>query len=143
MSNAGREPEPEPQIELRQIAAARNGDMWNIGWSVKNIGAHPLQILALLLPHSQFKSDESRITPAYDLKPRQEAEIQTLVRCDEPPGLVTENAFVIFQVVWLDERWRIFTRVRVTVDPDGKPQARTELITAQKVGFSKSNHNPY
>ena len=126
-----------PEIELEQISAERNRDTWNIAWSVKNTGPHPLRILALRLPHGQFKSEENRFDPGIDLKPGQATRFETLVRCDEPPGDVTENAFVIFQVIRRGEARRIFTRIRVVVSPDGRPLTSTELITTQKVGFSK------
>jgi hypothetical protein len=127
-----------PQISLEQLSVARDGvlERWNVGWNVRNTGLNPLRILAVRLPHGQFKSDEQRFDPAIDLKPGHERQFQTLVRCSEPPGLVTENAFVIFHVTSLDERWRIFVRIRVIVNSDGRPQAGTELITMQKVGFS-------
>jgi hypothetical protein len=71
-----------------------------------------------------------------ELAPGGAAEFQTVVHCDEAPGLVTENAFLIFNATWLHEEWRIFVRVRVIVDPKGEPESAAELITAQKVGFS-------
>jgi hypothetical protein len=128
-----------PEIELKQISAEHNGvaDGWVVAWILTNKGPDQLQILTVRLPHGQFKSEESRFDPAIDLNPGEETQFETLVRCDEPPGDVTENAFVIFHVIWLGEPWRIFTRIRVAVSPDGKPQTTTELITAQKVGFSK------
>jgi hypothetical protein len=137
MGDARSDSNSGPEIELEQISAERNRDTWNIAWSVKNAGPHPLRILAVRLPHGQFKSEENRFEPAIDLRPGAETRIQTSVRCDEPPGDVTENAFVIFHVIWQGEPWRIFIRIRVAVDPDGEPQTTTELITIQKVGFSR------
>ena len=126
-----------PEIELRQLSAERTGEggFWKIGWRVKNRGPGRLRIQALRLPHGQFKSDENRFNPEIDLKPGAETQFQTLVRCDEPPGDVTENAFVIFYVLWLEERWRVFARIRVVVSSAGKPQATTESITTQTIGF--------
>jgi hypothetical protein len=49
---------------------------------------------------------------------------------------VTENAFLIFHARWRGEEWRVFIRIRVFVVAQGEPQASTELITAQRVGFS-------
>ncbi len=138
MGDTGRDPDSEPHIQLRQIAAERNGDHWAIAWAVKNSGSHPLRIVTVRQPHGQFKAGEMSFDPAYDLKPGQETQFENSVRCDEPPGLITENAFVIFRVIWSGEPWRIFARVRVVIDPDGKPQAVTESITTQKVGFSKT-----
>lgn len=74
--------------------------------------------------------------PTLHLASGETAQFQTSVRCDEPPGLVTENAFVIFTVDWLATAWRIFVRIRVVVNPEGAPETTTELITTQKVGFS-------
>jgi hypothetical protein len=136
MSGTRLDHDSKPQIELEQISAERNRDTWNMAWCVKNTGPHPLRILAVRLPHAQFESEENRFEPAIDLTPGEETRIQTSVWCDEAPGDVTANAFVIFYVVWRGGPWRIFTRIRVAVNPDGTPQTRTELITTQKVGFS-------
>jgi hypothetical protein len=133
--------ETEPQIELRQLSAERTGPMgsWKVVWLLRNKGPRPLQIQAVRLPHGQFKSAENRFEPAVDLKPNEETQFQTLVRCDEPPGDVTENAFVIFYVTCLKEPWRVFVRIKVVVSSSGKPQTTTELITTQKAGFSRKD----
>jgi hypothetical protein len=109
---------------------------WNIAWRVENDGADPLKISAVRVPHGQFKAEERRFTPPLELGPGQNREFQTLVHCDEPTGLVTENAFVIFSVIWRGQAWRIFVRLRVVMIPEGKPETVIELITTQKVGFS-------
>jgi hypothetical protein len=103
---------------------------------VENRGAKRLQILAARLPHGQFKSEELLFAPPLELLPGQGDTFQVSVRCDGPTGPVTENAFVIFQAIWLRESWRIFARIRVVIDPDGRPTATTESITTQKIGFS-------
>jgi hypothetical protein len=127
----------EPQIVLTQVSAERHGVMegWRIDWLVENESANTLYILAVRLPHGQFKSDERRFDPAVELSAGERRQFQTLVHCDAPAGLVTENAFVIFSVNWLGEPWRVFVRLRVVMT-DGRPETATELITAQKVGFS-------
>ncbi len=88
------------------------------------------------MPHGQFKSGEVRFDPALLLPPGKSAEFTVSVCCHEPPGLVTENAFMIFYAVWLGEPCRIFARLRVNVSDAGQPAAVTESITAQRVGFS-------
>jgi hypothetical protein len=130
--------EQEPEIALRQVAVTRNGMMeyWSVVWEVENRGTKVLKILAARLPHGQFKSEEVRFDPSLDLAPKASERFQTSVRCNEPSGLVTENAFVIFHVNWSGESWRIFARVRIEVDDIGVPQAVTESISTQKVGFS-------
>ena len=128
----------EPQIVLTQVSAERHGVMerWNIDWLVENKSANTLHILAVRLHHGQFKSDERRFDPAIELTAGEGRQFQTFVHCNEPAGLVTENAFVIFSVNWLGEPWRIFVRLRLVMTSDGRPETATELITAQKVGFS-------
>ncbi len=138
MSGARLDCDSEPRIELEQVSARRNGELWTIAWSVKNSGSKPLRVLAARLPHGQFKSEENRFEPPLDLKPGEQRRIQTLVRCEERPGPVTDNAFVIFYVR-LNEPWRLFARISLTVGPEGKPRTKTESITAQQVGFSQSH----
>jgi hypothetical protein len=134
----GTQPDREPEIVLRQLFAQRDGESedWNIGWQVENRGAHPLRILAVRLPHGQFKSEEVRLQPALDLDSGTSASFATLVFCQEPPGLVTENAFAIFLVDWLGQTWRIFVRLRVSINSSGEPETAIELVTTQRVGFS-------
>jgi hypothetical protein len=129
----------EPQIVLTQLSAERHRvkDCWSIDWLIENRSADILQILAVRLPHGQFKSPEQRFEPAFELSAGERRQFQTFVQCDEPVGLVTENAFVIFSVTWLGGPWRVFVRLRVEMTSDGRPETATELITAQKVGFSK------
>ena len=128
-----------PRIAVTQVSAKRLAVIgsWSIGWLLENRGANSLTVGSVRLPHGQFKSDEQRFEPALILTPGTQVEFATSVRCSEPPGLVTENAFLIFNVVWLGERWRIFGRVRVIVTEDGRLETATESITMQKVGFSE------
>lgn len=141
MEDAGPDRAAEPDIELRQLSAVRNGqlDSWRVAWLLKNKGAHQLLLQAVRLPHGQFKSEERRFEPAVELRPNGERLFETLVQCDEPSGEVTENAFVIFYVISFEEPWRVFVRMRVVVDFEGKPQATTESVTSQKVGFSQKD----
>jgi len=127
-----------PQITLSQVSVEpeEGRGNWRILWRIANLNSHRLELRAVRLPHGQFKSAERRFEPVIHLAPKEHVEFQVLVSCDEPAGLVTENAFLIFQVVRLGEPWRIFARVRVTVNTSGTPVATTELITTQQVGFS-------
>jgi hypothetical protein len=130
--------ENSPQIVLTQVSAQRDRVLegWSIGWRIENLGEHPIYVSAVRLPHGQFKAAERRFDPAIGLAPGNKTELNILVKCDEPAGLVTENAFVILSVEWLGEQWRIFVRLRVVVTVDGSPETATELITTQRVGFS-------
>ena len=138
MAGAQSDRENLPQVALTQVSAKRNGvlECWSIGWEIENQGAYSLKILATRLPHGQFKSEEYRFESPLELAPGKKTEFTVSVRCNEPVGLVTENAFVIFHAIWLGEPWRIFVRIRVVVTDDGRPQTETESITTQKVGFS-------
>lgn len=129
--------ELEPEIELRQGATEPASTAhWHITWAVRNKGQSALEIDAVRLPHGQFKSEELRFQPALHLAPQASGWFETRVRCHEPAGLVTENAFVIFSAVWLGKPWRIFVRIRVAVTAAGTPETAPELITAQRIGFS-------
>jgi hypothetical protein len=132
------DPEAGPEIELAQAGAQSEGaaDLWKISWLIKNRGRDSVEVVAAHLPHGQFKSEEWHFEPALILAPGESEEFHVSVRCNEPMGLVTENAFVIFNVNWSDEPWRIFVRIRVTMNLDGRPETETEAITTQGVGFS-------
>jgi hypothetical protein len=128
-----------PEIAVRQVSAEASGsaELWKVAWLVKNRAPQPLRILELQLPHGQFKAEPSVFEPPVDLNPGGEKEFHTVVRCSEPAGLVTENAFLIFHVIWNAQPWRIFVRARVVAASDGMPRAEPESITTQSVGFSQ------
>jgi hypothetical protein len=127
-----------PKISLEQLSTDRNGapGYWRIEWRIENGSSQPIRVRSVRLPHGQFKSEEQRFDPPIDLKAGQQGQFQTRVHSHEPPGLITENAFMIFHVTWLDEPWRVFVRLRVTMTEERRPKTATELITSQKVGFS-------
>jgi hypothetical protein len=127
-----------PQIELTQTFVNPTGakGYWSVGWSLQNQGADSLRVLSVRVPHGQFRAEEHRFGPMLDLAPGQKTEFTISIGCHEPSGLVTENAFLIFHVVRLDEQWRIFVRIRVSAGNDGRPETKVESITTQRLGFS-------
>jgi len=127
-----------PQIELQQTSLLRDsaGECWRVGWQIANNGSAPLEVYSVKIPHGQFRSSEQCFAPAMVITPGGSTLIESLVHCDEPQGLVTENAFLIFEVHWRGEPWRVFVRIRVTVQARREPRAEVELISTQRVGFS-------
>ena len=127
-----------PSLELQQLSVEplEAAGHWRIRWRVANSTGGQLLLSRVGVPHGQFKGDEINFAPALVLGDREIMQFHGDVRCAEPPGLVTENAFLIFHVIWSAASWRIFARVSVVVDSDGKPHAKTESVTTQKVGFS-------
>ena len=138
MDGAAAEAESHPDIELEQVSLRRDAasERWNISWRIKNLTVHPMRMDSVVLPHGQFKAEKRRFEPALHLAGGENAAFHTAVRCEEPEGPVTENAFLIFQVQWLDRPWRVFVRVKVAVNSQREPHAAVELITTQQVGFS-------
>jgi len=130
-----------PAIDVEQVSVSASGviNVWAVEWTIANNGAGAIAILSARLPHGQFKSDEQHFDPPLKLNAGERVRFRALVYCHEPPGLVTENAFIIFHVVWLSESWRIFVRIRVVAHENGTPQTGVELITTQKVGFSAAH----
>jgi hypothetical protein len=127
-----------PRVRVGQ-ASRRAGavpDRWLVAWQVRNLGQHPLRLLAARLPHGRFRGEERELDPAPYLLPDGRTQLEFPVACGGPPGTVVENAFLIFRVLWRDEPWRIFARLRVVFDEQGGPQATTEVVTVQRVGFS-------
>jgi hypothetical protein len=130
---------PIISVEQMFLSASGTTDVWTVEWTIANKGARAITILSARLPHGQFKSAEQRFDPPLEIGEGGQVAFRALVHCHEPPGLVTENAFIIFQTVWCKEKWRIFVRIRVVVNENGEPQTAVELITTQKIGFSATN----
>src|SRR5215470_6320274 len=64
----------------------------------------------------------SRVDPPLRLAPGGSTLLELPVACNELPGSVVENAFVILRLLWLEQPWRAFVRLRVTVDNARTPQ---------------------
>lgn len=128
-----------PQVRVEQMSrhAGPASDRWRVVWQMQNLGQHPLQLLAARLPHGRFRSEEQELTSLPQLQPGESARLEFAVACSERPGTVVENAFIIVRVVWQEEPWRIFARLRVVFDEQGEPQTTTEVVTVQLVGFSE------
>jgi hypothetical protein len=129
-----------PRVSVEQAArrAGTASDRWFVTWDLRNLGQHPLQLLAARLPHSRFRSEERELGPLPSLLPGERARLEFPVACGGPPGTIVENAFLILRVLWREEPWRIFARLRVIFDEYGGPQATTEVVTVQRVGFSEA-----
>ncbi|MGH7846230.1 MAG: hypothetical protein ACREQW_13815 [Candidatus Binatia bacterium] len=129
----------EPRIDVQQISRRQDvkGGAWHLQWQIKNLAQQPLTIFAVRLPHGQFRSREQEFALPYRLSGNESAALEIEVVCSEAPGTVVENAFLILRVLWLNNPWRIFARLRVTFDSEGAPHAGAELITTQQTGFSE------
>ena len=127
-----------PAIEVAQTGAParRGGGQWDVAFDVRNAGGAPVELLERWLPHGQFRAEPAPLIGAALLPPGDVVRLDVTVAFDEAPGGRVENGFVILRVRWRGEEWRVLTRMSVTADSDGAPQASTDLTTAHPVGFS-------
>ncbi len=121
--------------QLSRLRAAGTGK-WLVAWRIHNLGEGTLKLLSGRLPHSLFRCDERKLEAVPALRPNESARLEFPVQCQEAPGTIVENAFLILSVLWREEPWRILVRLRVSVSREGAPETTTELITTQRVGFS-------
>ena len=127
-----------PEVAVEELRRSRETERgrWLFGWHIQNLTEQPIKFLAARCPHGQFRSTERVFDPPLQAASRRATTIEMSVRCDEPAGAVIENGFLILLVEWVNDRWRIFVRLRVTINQQGVPETATELITTQRVGFS-------
>jgi len=129
---------PQVLVEQASRRAGTAPGWWLVAWHIQNLGQQPLQLLATRLPHSRFRSEERELVPVPQLLPSERTRFEFPVACSGRPGTVVENAFLILRVLWLEEPWRVFARLRVVFDEQGGPQTTTEVVTVQRVGFSEA-----
>src|SRR5438045_56699 len=100
----------EPKISLRQISVRSEAEKcsWSITLRVENLSHHSLRLDAARFPHGQFKAGEQQFDSSLLLGNQEAAIFESTIKCEEPPGAIVENAFVIFTSVWKESRWRIF-----------------------------------
>jgi hypothetical protein len=127
---------PQVSVEPLPVSSGPRHGQWHAAWRVRNEGERPLELLAAWCPHGRFRAPRWDLTPPPRLLRGEGVEVQTLVACDEPPGTIVENAFVIFQTRWGGEPWRVLVRLEIRVDDQGVPENVVALITTQPIGFS-------
>jgi len=127
-----------PRIRVEQSGRARPDEegKWRFTWRIHNLEKEAIILRAALLPHGKFRSEPRTFEKGLVAGEGASISLEFSVLCQETPGSVVENAFLILQVDWRQSAWRIFTRFRVFFDKAAKPRTKTELITTQKVGSS-------
>jgi len=136
---AGTEPGdalPEIFVEQKNCESAGQGQ-WLVTWTIQNATAQPMRLESGWLPHGQFRGERTELDPSPTLDPGASTELTLLARCEEAPGSVVENAFIILTANWRNESWRILVRLTIRIVADGAPHAKTETMTIQPVGFSE------
>jgi hypothetical protein len=128
-----------PKVAVGELRRNREveSDRWLFAWRIQNLTQQPIKFLAARCPHGKFRSDERTFDPPLHAAVGNNTTIEMSVLCDEPAGTIVENAFLILLVEWLEASWRLFVRFRVTINEKGEPETATELITTQRVGFSR------
>ena len=136
MTQRQNESSPRLLIEAAYCRAGAVQGQWLAVWRVHNRGREPVVILSTWLPHDKFANPQQDIDPPVRLAPGGSTLLELPVACNELPGSVVENAFVILRLLWLGQLWRAFVRLRVTVDNSRTPQYICESVTVHPAGFS-------
>lgn len=127
-----------PQISAEQIARSARPDSqgWRIRWRIRNLGQEALEIRSIRLPHSRFRAEARDLIPAERLTPDASTVFELSVKCQEAPGTVVENAFLILHAQVREEPWLVFVRFRVEFDDQGGPLSVAESMSTQPLGPS-------
>ncbi len=128
-----------PQVKVQQISqvASPSPQQWVVTWNIQNAGDQPLQILSALCPHGRFRAGKVELSNFPVLMSGRSTALELPVTCDESPGIVVENTFLILQAEWRGQLWQILIRLTMTFDQQGAPNGHIELITTQPIGFSR------
>jgi hypothetical protein len=128
----------EPSIAVEQVEPSRreNSNRWFFRWRLRNKSNHAMRLSSVRAPHGKFKAEERKLLPPATIAAGDSFILDMAVTCEEPPGTIIENAFLILFVDWQENHWRLFVRLQITVNQQGNPAAATQSITVQRVGFS-------
>lgn len=138
MSGAEHPADPEaeePRVRVTQISCARCGEDWRVAWRIGNLTTSEMRLLDVRFPHGRFRSGLRELTDVR-VAPSASTDLEAVVACQGRDGEAVENTFLISTVEWRKVLWRILARMTVRFAPDGSPDAATELVTVQQVGFS-------
>lgn len=139
MSGAEHSADPEaeePRVRVTQISCARCGEDWRIAWRIGNLTTSEMRLRDVRFPHGRFRSGLRELADVR-VAPSASTDLETVVACHGTDGEVVENTFLISTLEWRKVLWRILARMTVRFAADGSPDAATELVTVQRVGFSE------
>jgi len=126
-----------PSLEVEWLSSdAANGD-WRVVWEVRNGGAEAITLDAAYAPHQRFRGAERPL--GTELAPGGRTSVELVVRV-QPSDDAAPNPFLALRVTRAGEAWLVLTRLAIT-DRDGRPEARTTRVTAQRSGFSRDTEN--
>jgi hypothetical protein len=133
MTPGSEETEPSVGVECVRVRPLGERGLWDISWRVRNLGTEPILLREAWLPHGRFRAPRVSYEPPRTIEAGEDVELSFGVAVDEPPGVEVENAFVILNVGWRGDPWRIFARIRVVVGPGGTPNPLTETYSQQRI----------
>jgi hypothetical protein len=127
-------PVEPPRIRIEISSCQREGahGPWLVTWSVHNDGTEPLRLEEAWIPHGRFRG-EGRLALDSVVQPGKSIALSLRVLSDEAPGTMVENAFLILRATAGGEAWRLFARMRVGFDADGRAAPVVESMTAQSL----------
>lgn len=111
------------EVEAGPCKPAEPAGAWHATWRLRSDA--PLEIMEAWLPHDHFHSPRRRFEPALGIR---DTVLEADVQCEDPPGSVIENAFLILRT----RAQRVFARLTIEVDDKGVPHQRCEAVTVQE-----------
>ena len=129
--------EPRILVGPTHVGPSPIGGQWRIRWRIENLDAKPIELRAAWLPHGRFRCPRQALVPPPRLAAGESAEIELTVAVAGASGEVVENAFLVLDVLRAGDAWQLFGRIRVVFGASGAPAPVIEVITAQRVGFSR------
>ena len=113
------------EVKAGPCSRTNEGGAWWALWRLRATD-EPLQVLEAWLPHDHFHRPRWRFNPPLVVE---DTVLEAEVSCEDRPGSVIENAFLILRT----PEQRFFARLTVVVDGDGVPHQRCESVTVQEV----------
>ena len=129
---------PSPRLLVESLSTLRRSDagLWLVSWRIQNREDSAVDVLSTWLPHDHFWSERRDFVTSLRLAPEGAVDLQVAVSCNDKPGTVVENAFLVLRLTHKEQMWRAFVRLRIAVDAAGVPQHTCEAVTVHEVGFS-------
>jgi hypothetical protein len=132
---AGGAAEQGPRVRVTTVGEAtpQEPHQWQVRWELVNETDQLLLISSAWLPHARFRSDPVDYDPPLAVEGGGRLRLQFNATVDGEGGPLVENGFILLRTTWEEERWRIFVRVRVTLDDAGRPLPSTQAIQTQLI----------
>jgi hypothetical protein len=127
-----------PALRVEVEGSPQGDGPWRTTFRIANEGSDPVELRAGWMPHIVYGADEVDLSRAPALGAREATEVSfDATYTPREDASEPSNPFLILQVRWQGEDWRVLVQLSVTGPACRAPDVGVAAVRVHRVGFSR------